>query len=418
MAVLLVCSALISGSEVAFFSLSPSDTSELEKSESGSHKLIYQLLQRPKRLLATILIGNNLVNVGIIILSTFITNDILTFAASPALTFTLQVVVVTFLILLVGEIMPKVYANRNALKLAGFMAYPLFFMEKMFRPLSVVLVRSTSFIDKRIKKKGNNISVDELSHALELTNDEETTHEEQKILQGIVKFGNTDVKQIMKSRIDVVAFDIETDFKELLPSLLEAGYSRIPIYRESFDNIEGILYIKDLLPHYEKEKVQWNKLLRQPMFVPENKKIDDLLREFQEQKMHMAIVVDEYGGSSGIVTLEDILEEIVGDITDEFDDDDLIYSKLDDNNFVFEGKTPLNDMYRVLEVDGSNFEDAKGDSDTIAGFIIELAGKIPLKNERFNFENLEFTVEAADKRRVKRIKVTVHQPEEKADEQQ
>ncbi len=409
MCLLLLCSALISGSEVAYFSLSPLQLEDLNKSKGKNSKRVLQLLESPKKLLATILIGNNFVNVGIVILSTFVVNGLFDFSNyAPYVAFLVQVVAVTFLILLIGEVIPKVYATRHADRLARFMAIPLIGMNKFFTPLSWALVRSTSVIDKRIKKKGANISVDELEHALELTADESSSDEEQKILKGIVKFGNTDVKQIMKPRLDVVAFEYNTSYEELMPGIVESGYSRIPIYKESFDKIVGILYIKDLLPYInETLTFEWQSLIRTPMFVPENKKIDDLLKEFQEKKVHLSIVVDEYGGTSGIVSLEDILEEIVGDITDEFDDDDLVYSKLDNNNYVFEGKTPLMDMYRVLNIDGDIFEECKGDSDTLAGFVLEQAGKIPLKNEKINFENYVFTIEAADKRRVKRIKVTI-----------
>jgi gliding motility-associated protein GldE len=270
------------------------------------------------------------------------------------------------------------------------------------------LVSSTSIIDKRFKKKVDNISVDDLEHAYDLTKESVETTEEKKILEGIVKFGQTDAKQIMTPRLDMIALEKDMPFKELREAILEGRYSRLPVYSESVDSIEGILYVKDLLVFLDStEDIDWVKLIREPKFIPENKKLDDLLKEFQTEKTHIAVVVDEYGGTSGIVTLEDVLEEVVGDITDEFDDDNLIYSKLDDNNYVFEGKTPLMDMYRVMGIDGDEFEDQKGESDTIAGFCIELAGKILLKNEKVSFENYTFTIEAADKRRVKQVKVTI-----------
>lgn len=411
--ILLVCSALISGSEVAYFSLGPNDRSELDTNSNKNYTVLASLLEKPKRLLATILISNNFVNVAIVILSTYITNALIPAGFSEKLELFIQVVVVTFLLLLLGEVIPKVYANKNPLKLAAFMAYPILYLRTILTPFSVVLVNSTNFIDKRIKKKGHNISVDELSQALELTtSDENNKEEDQKILEGIVKFGNTDVKQVMTARVDVVSIEEQMTFEEVSSLILDSGYSRIPVHKENFDQILGILYIKDLLPHLNKKDFKWLKLIRKPFFVPENKKIDDLLREFQTKKTHLAIVVDEYGGSSGIITLEDILEEIVGDISDEFDDDDLVYSKLDDYNYVFEGKTPLNDMYRVLNIDGNEFDAEKGESETIAGLTLELFGKIPKKNEKLRFNDYQFTIEAADKRRVKRIKLTLPKSED------
>ncbi len=286
------------------------------------------------------------------------------------------------------------------------------FLQRLCYPISSFLIFTTSLLDRVIKRKSHNISVDELSHALELTSDEDIPEEDHKILKGIVKFGNTDVKQIMKSRMDVTAFEYKTNFKKLLADLTNSGFSRIPIYKDALDNIAGVLYAKDLLQYInESDNFNWQSIIRPPFFVPENKKIDDLLREFQHKKIHLAIVVDEYGGTSGIVTLEDVIEEIVGEINDEFDDDDLIYSKLDDNNFVFEGKAPLNDVYRILEIDGEEFEDVKGEADSLAGLLIELEGRIPTKNEIITFKNLLFTVESADNRKVKRVKITVERDE-------
>jgi gliding motility-associated protein GldE len=412
-AVLLICSALISGSEVAYFSLSTTEIDRLKSSKDRTEIRIIELLERPKRLLATILIANNFINVGIVILSTFIVDGLFTFT-NYKLKFLIQVVAVTFVLLLIGEVIPKVYATRKSEKLAAFMAIPIFYIQLFVRPISSILVHSTNFIDKRIKKKSHNISVGELSHALELSSDENDNNDEQKILEGIVKFGNTEVKQIMTSRIDVVPIDIKATFKEVIDIILDSGYSRIPVFKEDFDHIAGVLYIKDLLPHLEKEDFDWSSLMRNPFFVPENKKIDDLLREFQGMKIHLAIVVDEYGGTSGIVSLEDVLEEIVGEISDEFDDDDLVYSKLDDYNYIFEGKTPLNDVYRILEIDAEDFEENKGEAETLAGFLIEIKGKIPKKGEKVKFSNYLFTVEAADKRRVKRIKLTIENNSEDA----
>ncbi len=410
---LIACSALISGSEVAFFSLGPNQRSELETQKSNASDRILALLDNPQRLLATILITNNFVNIGIVIVSTFIVSETFNFEDYAAwVAIAIQVGGITFLLLLFGEVIPKVYATANALPLCKFMSLPLEFLGKVFYPLSTILITSTNLINKKVKKRGTDYSVDELEHALELTKDEETTPDEEKILRGIVRFGGTDVKQIMTPRTEVVAFEQRTPFAELLAELLHQGFSRVPIYEDSLDQVKGILYLKDLLPHADAQNLQWLPLVRPPYFVPENKKLDDLMKEFQEKKVHMAIVVDEYGGTSGIVTLEDILEEIVGDITDEFDDEKIFYSKLDENNYVFEGKTPLVDLYKILDLDGENWEDAKGESDTLAGFILEQVGKIPLKNEKVKFENYILTIEAADKRRVKRVKLTVTEREE------
>lgn len=407
MLLLLLSSALISGSEVAFFSIDAKDREFLSNEKDLVSTRVLDLLMRPKRLLATILIANNFINIAIVILSTFIINNLFSFdETEQLLNFLITVIIATLLILMVGEVIPKVYATNNGIKLAKFMATPLLFIGKICSPLSSLLVSSTSFIDKRIKKSATEISVNDLDHALEITDIEGVTDEDKKILEGIVKFGETDVKQIMKSRVDVVAFDETTEFSELLPQIIENGYSRIPIFQESFDNISGVLYVKDLLPKLGESNADWKSLLREPFFVPESKKIDDLLRQFQESKIHMAIVVDEYGGTSGIVTLEDVIEEILGEISDEFDDDDIVYSKIDENNYVFEGKIALVDMYKIMDIEGEVFEEEKGESDTLAGFLIEKSGKIMKKNERINFDDYLFEVEAADKRRIKQVKVT------------
>ncbi|MBG15124.1 MAG: magnesium/cobalt efflux protein [Crocinitomicaceae bacterium] len=399
---------MISGSEVAFFSLSVANKKDLSESNNINSLRIIQLLENPKKLLATILIANNFINVAIVMLSTVIVeksfdnNELSGYAQ-----FFIQVIAVTFIILLFGEVIPKIYANKFNLKFSRIMALPLSFISIIFKPISSVLVSSTSIIDKRYKKKTNSISVDELEHALDLTKDSVEDEDEKKLLEGIVKFGNTDAKQIMTPRTDVNTLDFESKFDDILKTIFETRFSRLPVFQETLDNIKGILYVKDLLPHIESgNDFQWKDLIRNPKFIPENKKLDDLLKEFQEEKKHIAIIVDEYGGTSGIVTLEDVLEEIVGDITDEFDQEDLAYSKLDENNFVFEGKTSLMDMYRIMDISGDIFEEAKGESDTIAGFCIEQAGKILLKNEKIQFHNLLFTVEAADKRKIKQVKVS------------
>lgn len=407
-AILMLLSALISGSEVAYFSLSPQDREQLENETSKPAQLVTDLLSKPNTLLATILIGNNLVNVAIIILSTTLMDQMFDFSGREILAFVVQVVAVTLVILILGEITPKIYATRQAYRLSIIMAYPLSFMRKLFSPFSSIMVKSTRKINAKAKEtdNGSNITVDELSHAIELTTDQNTHEDEKRILSGIVKFGSTEVRQVMTPRVDVASFDSSINYKTLQNEIVNHGYSRIPVHQYSFDNVIGVLYVKDLLNHIDEElDFDWKKLMRPPSFITENKKLDDLLREFQEKKNHMAIVVDEYGGSSGIITLEDIIEEIVGEISDEFDEDDIVYSKLDENNYVFEGKTALIDMYRILDISGDEFEQAKGESDSVAGFMLEHAGKIPQKNEKLRFHDFQFTVEAADKRRIKQIKV-------------
>ncbi|NQY10117.1 MAG: gliding motility-associated protein GldE [Flavobacteriales bacterium] len=406
--ILLACSALVSSAEVAYFSLSTTDMQELENNKGRTSKLALQLLELPKKLLATILIANNFVNVSIIILSTFLTKNLIDAEAYPFLFGFVELVVVTFLLLLIGEVIPKVYATKYALKTTTLMAYPLKTLRGVFSPLSSLLISSTSFIDKRIKKKNTGISADDLSNALELTAADATLNDEQKLLKGVVKFGRTSVRQVMTPRTNVKAFADNLGFKEILEKATSLGFSRIPIYKESLDHVHGVLYLKDLLPYLDQQNdFKWLTLLRKPFFVPENKMINSLLQEFQEKKIHLAVVVDEYGGTSGVVSLEDVIEEIVGEIIDENDDDEIIYSKLDDQNFIFEGKTALNDIYRILDIDDEEFEKSKGESDSIAGFIIELHGKIPKKNERINFNDYTFTIESADKKRINRIKVTI-----------
>jgi len=410
MVILVVLSALLSGSEVAIFGLSNSQKLKLENDNKNKNsRRILKLIENPKKLLATILIGNNLVNVAIVVISSIVIKDILPKGPENSFTnFIIQVVLVTFIILLFGEVIPKVYANSYKIKFSRLMALPLSILKIIFNPLSNLLISSTSIIDKRVDKKIELLNPEELQHVLALTKDSVENNEEKKILEGISKFGNTDVKQIMTPRTDVVAFRKDLDFKSLINELKTTKFSRIPVYEESFDHIKGILYVKDLLGKInEKYKYDWSKLLRDAKFVPENKKLDDLLKEFQEEKTHIAIVVDEYGGSSGIVSLEDVLEEIVGDITDEFDERDVTFLKIDDRNYIFDGKTSLVDFYKILNVDGSIFEKAKGESDTLAGFCIEQAGKILLKNEKITYDKYTFTIEASDKRRIKKIKIRI-----------
>ena len=405
---LLVCSALISGAEVALFSLSRTDIEKGLEEKSKRIQIISLLLERPKKLLATVLVANNFINIGIVILFAYLSSDLFSGISSPILKFTLEVVIVTFLILLFGEILPKIYASRNNLKFAIFMAYPLRVLDVLLSPLSLPMRSVTIAIHNKLGKQKSNLSVDQLSQALELTSEEDTTKEEHKILQGIVSFGNTDTKQVMRPRIDIFALNIELKYTEILPEIIKNGYSRIPIYKDNIDSIKGILYVKDLLPYLERKQFDWTTLIREPFFVPENKKLDDLMSEFQEKKVHLAVVVDEYGGTSGLISLEDIIEEIVGDISDEFDDEDLTYSKLDDNNFVFEGKTALKDFYKIIKVeDESSFEDNKGEAETIAGFVLEISGSFPKLNSKIHFKNYVFKIEALDKKRIKLIKFTI-----------
>jgi gliding motility-associated protein GldE len=406
--VLLLASAFISGSEVAFFSLTPSDIQNLNDDKSNRGDNVAQLIEKPRKLLATILIGNNFVNIAIVLLSTILSGQLFDFSDNPLMGFLLNVVGITFLLLLFGEVLPKVYASRNALKFSLRMAMPISIMEKVFNPLSELLMQTTKIVEKRLKKKTTNISVEDLSTALDITENEEEKHRDKKILKRIINFGNTEVTQIMKPRVDVMALEVEQPFSEVLQLILDNGYSRIPIYRENFDQVAGLLYIKDLIPHLEQDdEFNWQELIRPAFFVPESKKLDDLLREFQIKKVHMAIVVDEYGGTSGIVTMEDVLEEILGDISDEFDDEDVIYSKLDDYNYVFEGKILLKDFYRIINIEGDEFELKKGEAETLAGFVLEISGRIPNKNDKIQFANYTITVESVDKRRIKRIKVTI-----------
>lgn len=401
---LLISSALVSGSEVAYFSLSPTDKQKLKEKASRRSHLVLGLIDRPERLLGTILISNNFINVGIVILSSFTMNELIDFGTSKTLQFFILVVVVTFLLLLFGEILPKLYANLYAMRFSLFMAIPLRFLERIFYPVSSLLIGSTSLVNKRIRKQ--NISMDYLSDALELTSVD--ISEEKTILEGIIKFGNIDVREIMKSRIDVVAADTQTSLGDLIKVAIDSGYSRIPIFNHTLDHINGILYIKDLLPHIQKgSNFKWQSLIRPPYFVPENKKIDDLLNEFQTKKIHMAIVVDEYGGTSGIITLEDIIEEIVGEITDESDEEKAIFEKLSDNEYLFEGKISLNDFSKILEIEDNVFNEAKGDADTLAGFLLELKGDFPKKGETTPYKNFEFVIESVDHRRIKKIRVRI-----------
>ncbi len=408
LALLLIASALISGAEVALFSLSNSDIENGKSYNPKAFSIIEKLLSKPKKLLATILIANNFINIAIVLLFAYLGNTFFSAIDNEILKFLIEVVVVTFLILLFGEILPKIYASRNQQKFATFMAYPLQFLDVIFSPISIPMRNITLAIHKKFGKLKSNISVDQLSQALELASNEDTTKDEQKILQGIVSFGNTDTKQVMQPRIDIFAISIEENFTQIISEIVDKGYSRIPVYKDNIDTIKGILYVKDLLPFIDKPNLNWPTLLREPFFVPENKKLDDLMVEFQEKKVHLAVVVDEYGGTSGLISLEDIIEEIVGDISDEFDDEGVNYTKVDAKNFIFDGKTTLKDFYKALKLeDSSIFETQKGEAETIAGFILEISGKFPKRNSKINFENYVFTVQQLDKKRIKTVKVTL-----------
>ena len=408
--VLLICSAAVSGSEVAFFSLSQEQVEQCRREKSKSKNAIGHLLIHPKRLLATILILNNFINVAFVMLTTMMMWS--AFGKTPdQVIFIAYTAVVTLSLMFFGEVIPKLFANQKNLKLATIMASTLLFFDKVLKPLSWVLLTYGNFIDKRFQRKGYDASVDDLNKALEITTEhEQTTEEEKEILKGIVNFGTLTVKQVMISRTDVTAFDIEMGFHELMDKINKSGYSRIPVFVETIDKIEGIIYIKDLLPFIdEEENFNWRELIRPVFFVPETKKIDSLLRDFQEKRVHMALVVDEYGGTSGLITLEDIIEEIVGEINDEFDDDDESYRKMDKDTFVFEGKTSLNDFCKVVGADPSSFDPVKGESESLGGLILEINSVLPSTDEKIHFDKFTFTVMAVDNRRIKKIKVKINE---------
>jgi len=405
--ILLFCSAMVSGSEVAYFSLSPSEKQKIAGRATKNNIYLLKNLESPEQLLATILVANNFVNVGVVILSSFTIDSLIDFSNEPVVGFVFQVIIISFIILLIGEIIPKVYTTKHALKFARFISLPLYYLIKVLKPFNSLLILSTSFVNKRIHANNQHISVDELSQALELTSQYESK-EDKEILKGIVKFGNKNVGDIMLSRVDVVSAEINDSYVKILKLVTDTGFSRIPVYSDTFDNIKGILYIKDILPHVHKgANFRWQSLIRPPLYVPETKKIDDLLEEFQKSKVHMAIVVDEYGGSAGIVTLDDILEEIVGEITDEFDEEQIFFTKISDNTYLFDGKTIIQDFLKVIGSDDALFDDIKGEADTLAGLILELKGEIPAKNDIINCKNFVFTIDSVDNRRIKQIKVEV-----------
>jgi len=410
---LLLVSGFASASEIAFFSLSPSDLNAIDEKKHPSDEKIRKLLDDTERLLATILITNNFVNVTIIVLCNFFFMSVFEFH-SPIAEFLILTVILTFLLLLFGEIMPKIYSAQKTLAFCRFSAPGIWMFRSLFYPVASMLVRSTSFLNKHFARKNHNISVDELSHALELT-DKAELKEENNILEGIIRFGGETAKEVMTSRLDVVDLDIRTPFKDVLQCIIENAYSRIPIYSDNRDNIKGILYIKDLLPHLNKVDFRWQSLIRPAYFVPETKMIDDLLRDFQANKIHIAIVVDEFGGTSGIVTMEDIIEEIVGEIHDEYDDEERTYAVLNDHTWVFEAKTQLTDFYKITKVDEEVFDEVAGDSDTLAGLLLELKGEFPSLHEKVTYDHYEFEVLEMDNRRILKVKFTINTPPSDSD---
>lgn len=403
---LLISSGLVSGSEVAFFSLNSDDIASMdEKSDNRVTKAI-NLVESPKNLLSTVLILNNLINIAIVTLTTFLSWNLFGLGATGIIIILVQTVGVTFAIVFFGEIVPKVYATKAKVEFSLMMAPSIYFFSILLKPITLFLMSMSNFIEKRIEKKGYSLSVNELNQALEITG-EDTSDEEKDILKGIVNFGTLSVKQVMQSRMDVTAVEIETDFHELMDKINKSGYSRIPVFRETIDSIEGILYIKDLLPHVEKdEDFEWSKLIRKGFFVPENKKVDTLLKDFQKKRVHMAIVVDEYGGTSGLVTLEDLIEEIIGEINDEFDDaEDFYFKELDANTYIFEGKISLNDFCKKLDLDAQIFDEVKGESESLGGLLLELNSNFPKNGSKIYFGLFEFTILAVDTKRIKKVKV-------------
>ena len=406
---LLIFSALISGSEVAFFSLSKTDLKKISSSNAKNLKLISFLRSDPRRLLATLLVSNNFINISIVLLLASFGQlfDVVFFP--NWLNFVLEVGFITALILLFGEILPKVYANRKPISFSKKMAFPVRFIDKyLFFFITIPMSRMTKFIQDKLVFKKPNLSVDKLSDAFDLTDKSETSKDEKKILKGIISFGSTEVKQVMKPRIDVFSVSKTMSYLDLIKKVRENRYSRIPVYDETIDNITGVIYLKDLFPHLNEKNFNWTTLVREPYFIPENKKLDDLLNEFQKLKNHMAIVVDEYGGNSGIITLNDIVEEIVGEINDEFDQDDIIYNKIDNSTFVFEGKVNLTDLYRILKIrDIKVFENIKGDSETLGGFLLEQIGFFPKKNFKLKLKGIEFKVIEVNRKRIKNVLVKI-----------
>lgn len=409
LAFLLLGSALISGAEVAFFSLTPSLIEEQKDKHPKKIQKIESLLQKPKRLLATILVANNFINIAVVLLFASLGEILFGSISNELIRLSIEIGVITFVILLFGEILPKIYANKNSMLFSRFMVGAVYALDrKILFFITIPMSKVTLFLERNFGQQSSSFSVDTLSQALEFTEQKDTTKQEDQILQGIINFGTTDTKQVMCPRIDVFALEKEMPFEEILPLIIEKGFSRIPVYNDKMDQIDGILYVKDLMPNINTPGFKWQELLREPYYVPENKKLDDLLNEFKVKKMHMAVVVDEYGGTSGIVTLEDLIEEIVGDITDEFDEEELEYSKIDEKNFVVDAKVGLKDFYKIIQIEEVEaFEKVKGEAETLAGFILEIAQQLPVYGQRIIFEKIIFTIELVDKKRIKQIKVTL-----------
>ena len=404
---LLVASALISGSETAFFSLQPADIDELESRNDAKSQLVLKLREKPKTLLATILIGNNFVNVTITLLSTYIMAQLFDMVNHPAASFILEVVIVTSLILIIGEITPKIFASKRPTAVCRFMARPLRFLNSFFKPLSRLLVNSTSFMDKHLEKKKVEISMEDLSTAVEIATEASTPLEEKQMLKGIASFSEKEVSSVMIPRIDIIGVERDMDFTAMLATVIKSGFSRIPVYEETMDKVSGILYVKDLLPYLDAQFYEWQKLIRPAFFVPENRKINDLFQDFREKKIHIAIVVDEYGGTSGLITMEDVIEEIVGEINDEFDqtNEEEHCKKLDDGSYLFKAQTSIVDFCKVFGVDEDYFEPMQGEADTLAGLILEIEGRIPEIGFKFNFEKFHMEITDADPKRIKEVKV-------------
>jgi len=409
LAFLLLGSALISGAEVAFFSLTPSLIDEQKEKYPKKIQKIENLLQKPKRLLATILVANNFINIAVVLLFASLGDILFGGISNELVRLSIEIGMITFFILLFGEILPKIYANKNSMLFSRLMAGVIYGLDrKILFFITIPMSKVTLFLERNFGQQSNSFSVDTLSQALEFTEQKDTTKQEDQILQGIINFGTTDTKQVMCPRIDVFALEKEMSFDEILPLIIEKGFSRIPVYNNKMDQIDGILYVKDLMPNINTLAFQWQELLREPYYVPENKKLDDLLNEFKVKKMHMAVVVDEYGGTSGIVTLEDLIEEIVGDISDEFDEEELEYSKIDEKKFVVDAKVGLKDFYKIIQIEEVEaFEKAKGEAETLAGFILEIAQQLPVFGQKIIFEKITFTIELVDKKRIKQIKVTL-----------
>lgn len=406
--ILLLLTAITAGAETAYFSLTAKDINFLKTKEKPSARQAIQLIDQPKMLLATILVANNFINIAIVITTNLLVGQFINPNINPILSFSIQVVVVTFLLVLFGEVLPKVYATQNNMRMALFAAPVLKFMSGIFRPVSKTLVSSSTYIEEKIGTRGPSLTNEDFEQAIELTVGHTATREEVNIFKGILKFGNITVRQIMRTRLDVSGVRHEMSFPEVQRFAIEVGYSRMPVYEGNLDKIKGMIHTKDFLPHTDNDEFNWHALIRPAYFVPEGKFIEDLLKEFQQKRIHFAVVVDEFGGTSGIVTLEDIMEEIIGEIRDEFDEEDIQYKKLDDNNYIFEGKTLINDVCRVISENPERFEHVRGESDSIAGLVLEIAGKFPAVNETITFENFDFTILELDKMRIKRVKLTIN----------